>query len=98
MQHLPEGCLDAFVGVRDHQLDAAQAAPGELTQELRPEGLGLRRSDVHAEHFAPSSLLTAIATITATDTVRPLSRAPSRSWHRSRYRRPVAFDRRAQER
>ena len=36
------------------QLDAAQAAPGELAQEGRPEGLGLGRPDVHAEHLAPA--------------------------------------------
>jgi hypothetical protein len=27
-------------------------APSELAQELSPEGLGLRRTNIHAEHFA----------------------------------------------
>jgi hypothetical protein len=40
------------VGIRDHQLDAAQAPPGELAQELGPERFGLRRADIHAEHLA----------------------------------------------
>jgi hypothetical protein len=29
------------VGIGDDELDAAQAAPGELPEERRPEGLGL---------------------------------------------------------
>ena len=36
------------------QLDAAQAAAGQLAQELGPEGLGLGGADVHAQHFAPA--------------------------------------------
>ena len=42
------------MGIRDHQLDAAQAAALELAQELDPEGLGLRGADRHAEHLAPA--------------------------------------------
>jgi hypothetical protein len=42
------------VGIGDDQLDAAQAAAGELAQERGPERLGLGRSDVHAEHLAPA--------------------------------------------
>ena len=53
-QHLGDGGLDALVGVGDHQLDAAQAAPRELAQELGPEGLGLRGADIHAQHLAPA--------------------------------------------
>src|SRR5271154_5587963 len=45
--------LDALVGIGDDQLDAAQAPPSQLAQELGPEGLGLRGADVHAEHLAP---------------------------------------------
>ena len=51
-QHLGNGGLDALMRVRDDQLDAPQAATGELAQEPRPEGLGLGWSDVHAEHLA----------------------------------------------
>jgi hypothetical protein len=54
VQHLGDGCLDAFMGVGDHQLDPAQAPPSELAQELRAERLGLGRTDVHAEHFPPA--------------------------------------------
>jgi hypothetical protein len=53
-EDLGDGRLDALVGVGDDQLDAAQAAPGEFPKERRPEGLGLRGSDVHAEHLAPA--------------------------------------------
>jgi hypothetical protein len=47
-QHLGDGGLDAFVGIGDHELDATQTAPRELAQEPGPEGLGLRRADIHA--------------------------------------------------
>ena len=52
MQHFADRRLDALMGIGDHQLDPAQTAPGELAQKLCPEGLGLRRSDIHAEDFA----------------------------------------------
>ena len=38
--------------VGDHQLHAAQPAPGQRAQELGPEGLGLRRADRHAQDLA----------------------------------------------
>ena len=38
--------------VRDDKLDAAQAAPQQRTQKVRPEGLGLRRTGRHADDFA----------------------------------------------
>ena len=53
VHQLGDGGLDAFVGVRDNQLHAAQAAPSKLAQEFGPERLGLRRADVHAQHLAP---------------------------------------------
>ena len=53
-QHLGGGGLEAFVGVRDDELDAAQPAPRQLAQELAPERLGFRGADVQAEHFAPA--------------------------------------------
>jgi hypothetical protein len=40
--------------VGDHQLDAAQAPARELAQECEPEGLGLRGTDLEAEHLAPA--------------------------------------------
>src|ERR1700727_2009517 len=39
-----DGGLQPFVRVRDHKLDAAQAASGQALQEVRPEGLGFRRA------------------------------------------------------
>jgi hypothetical protein len=42
------------VGVGDHQLDAPQAAPGEPAQEVCPEVLGLRGTDLHAQDLAPA--------------------------------------------
>ncbi len=53
MHQLGDGSLDALVRVGDHELDAAQAAPPQLAQELGPEGLGLGGADVHAQHLAP---------------------------------------------
>ena len=44
--------LETLVVVGDHQLDAAQPAPGEAAQEVGPEGLGLRGADRHAQHLA----------------------------------------------
>ena len=46
------GGLQALVVVGDHQLHAAQPAPGQRAQELGPEGLGLRRADRHAQDLA----------------------------------------------
>ena len=43
-----------LMGVRDYQLDAAQAAPGRDSQELHPERLGLAVADCHAQHLAPA--------------------------------------------
>ena len=48
------GGLEAFMGIGDHQLDAAQAAPGQGAQELGPEGLGLRGADGHAQDLTPA--------------------------------------------
>ena len=54
MQHPGDGGLQTLVGVGDDELHAPQAAAGELAQECRPEGLGLRRADVHAEDLPPA--------------------------------------------
>src|SRR5262249_24830733 len=51
--------LDAFVSVGDDQLDAAQAAPGELPEEGYPEGLGFGGTNIHAEHLAPAIVVDA---------------------------------------
>jgi hypothetical protein len=44
--------FQALVRVRDHQLDAFQAAPVQAFEEDRPEGFGLWRSDVQADDLA----------------------------------------------
>src|SRR5262245_35122087 len=54
IEHLGDGALDAFMRVGEHQLDAAQAATGELAQEGGPERLGFGRADIHAENLAPA--------------------------------------------
>src|SRR5512144_551347 len=54
VQYFGDGGLQAFMGVGDHQLDPAQAAAGELAQEARPEGLGLRRADIYPQNLAPA--------------------------------------------
>jgi hypothetical protein len=66
-----DGGLQPFVRVRDHKLDAAQAASGQALQEVRPEGLGLRRSPTISRR---PSVLAATAIIAATKTMRPPSR------------------------
>ena len=42
------------MGVRDDELDAAQAPAGELAQERRPKGLGLGGAGVEPQHLAPA--------------------------------------------
>jgi len=68
MQHLADRRLDALMGVGDDELDAAQAAAGELAQEHGPERLGLGGADRTSRRPSP---LTPTATITATETTRP---------------------------
>ena len=40
--------------IRDHQLDAAQAAPCQAVQEPQPERLRFQRADVQADDLAPA--------------------------------------------
>lgn len=51
-EHLGGGCFEAFVGVRDDELDPAQAAPRQLSQEVGPERLDLRGADIQARDRA----------------------------------------------
>jgi hypothetical protein len=69
-----DGGLQPFVRVRDHKLDAAQAASGQALEEIRPEGLGFRRADAEPDDLAPSFGVGATAIITAAETMRPPSR------------------------
>ena len=41
-----------FMGIRDHQLDPAQASSRQALQKARPEGFGLRRADVQPNDLA----------------------------------------------
>ena len=42
------------MGIGDDELDAAQPPARLLAQELRPDRLGLRDADLHAQHLTPS--------------------------------------------
>jgi len=57
-EHLGDGGLDAVVGVRHDQLDAAQAAAGQLAQERRPSQPRRDQGDLQmlAELRAPSEV------------------------------------------
>ena len=78
MQNFGDRRFEPLMGIRDHQLDATQATPGQRAQELGPEGLGLGGADCHAQHLAPAVAADGNgdddATMTATETMRPLAR------------------------
>ena len=82
VHQLGDGGLDPLMGVRDHQLDAAQAAPAQLAKELGPEQPPPAKAGVSASEGPTSmpstsrrpSALTPTATITATETMRWLRR------------------------
>ena len=88
VHQLGDGGLDALVGVGDDVpgldpgIDAAQAAPRELAQELGPEEPAPAKAGVSASEGPMSTLstsrrpsaLTPTATITATETMRWLRR------------------------
>ncbi len=38
--------------IGNDELDATQSPSGQLSKKLRPDRLGLRRADLHAEHLA----------------------------------------------
>jgi hypothetical protein len=46
--------LEPLMRIRDHQLDAAHAAPCQRAQKLGPEGFGLRGADRDAQDLAPA--------------------------------------------
>jgi len=58
-EDLGDGGLQSLMSIGDHQLDAAQAAPGEGAQELDPKRLGLAVADRHAQHLAPAVVVDA---------------------------------------
>ena len=74
MQHRSDSGLNAFMGIGDDQLDAAQARRASLCKNSVQK---VSASDGPVSMPSTSrrpSLLTPTATITATDTMRPLSR------------------------
>lgn len=73
-ENLGDGGLDALMGVRDHQLHAPQPTPGEFTQELGPDRIGLGRACFQNQNLAPPSVFTPMAMMTATETIRPRRR------------------------
>src|SRR3954447_7661013 len=88
VEHLGGGGAQALVVVRDHQLDAAQAAGGERAQETLPEHLRRGGTRSHAQNPSASesavatpstsrrpSVFTPTAIIVAIETMRPPSRA-----------------------
>src|SRR5688500_6120787 len=56
-QDLRDGRLQTFVGVGDDQLNAFQTAANQTTQELGPEGGGLRLTQAEPEDLAATVLV-----------------------------------------
>ena len=54
MQDLGRGCLQALVGIGDHQGHPLQPPAQERAQEGRPEGVVLARTGRDPQHLAPS--------------------------------------------
>src|SRR3954452_5792683 len=54
MEHLAGRGAQALMVIGDHQLDAAQAAVGQRTQEALPEHLRLGGARGDTEHLAPT--------------------------------------------
>jgi hypothetical protein len=52
VQYFGNGRLEPLMRVRDHQLDAPEAAPCQRAQKLGPESLGLGGADGDAQHLA----------------------------------------------
>ena len=76
VQHLGDRGLEPLMGIRDDELDAAQAAPGQLAQKLDARRSRLPRANIQtAKTSRRPSLLTATAMITAVETMRPPVRA-----------------------
>src|SRR5919112_6478973 len=53
-QHPPDGGLEALMRVRDHQLNAGEAAFDQIPQEVGPEDLRLARTNVEPDDLAPA--------------------------------------------
>src|SRR6202047_1498814 len=51
-EHPADRRFQPLMGIRDHQLDPAQAASRQALQKARPEGFGLRRADVQPNDLA----------------------------------------------
>src|SRR5215468_5966086 len=53
-EHARDGVAQPVMGVRDHQLDALEAALDQSLQKARPERLGLRGADAKTDDLAPA--------------------------------------------
>jgi hypothetical protein len=74
-EHRPDRGLEAFVGIRDDQLHPVQAAGLQRAQESGPERPVLAVADVEPRTSRLPSARTAVATTTAWETTRRLTRA-----------------------
>src|SRR3984957_6503577 len=63
VQYACDGGLQPFMGVGDHQLDAAQPATGQRAKELRPERFGSEQPTAMPRTSRRPSSLTPIATL-----------------------------------
>jgi hypothetical protein len=70
VQHPRGGGLQALVGVGDHQLDAAQAAPGEPRKNSVQKVSASEGPTPSPRTSRRPSVLTATATVAATETIR----------------------------
>ena len=53
-EHFGDSGFDRLMGIRDHQLDAAQAPAREFAQEACPDWFGFGGSHFHAQNLAPA--------------------------------------------
>jgi hypothetical protein len=74
VRHLGDGGLRALMGIRDDELDAAQAAPSELAQELAQKVSASPGPIVRLRISRRPSPLTPTAMTKATETIRPFCR------------------------
>ena len=84
VQYPCDGGLQPLVRVGDHQFDTAQTAAGERAKEFGPERFGLQEQPTAMPRTSRRpSLLTPIAMVTATETMRPLPGGPLHKWRPS---------------
>jgi hypothetical protein len=84
-EHAGNGVAQAVMGIRDHQLDAAQPALDQALEEARPEGSASEGPMPRPTISRRPWVFTATAIIVATETMRPPARplreVALREWH-----------------